>query len=109
MTAWIEKHNCYSSREVRDYFASKSENDAGREESRALDAKAAFKRFLRWKIYYRLPAGFRAYAYYFYRYYIRLGFLDGREGKIFCFMQAYWYRFLVDAKIFEAERGKVGK
>ena len=49
------------------------------------------------------------WAYYFYRYYLRLGFLDGREGKIFCFMQAYWYRFLVDAKIYESERAKKGK
>ncbi|MCR5591885.1 MAG: glycosyltransferase family 2 protein [Lachnospiraceae bacterium] len=109
LTAWIDKHNGYSTREMQDYFNSVESKEAtGLSGEHALDAKAKFKRFLRWKIYYRLPAGFRAYAYYFYRYYIRFGFLDGREGKIFCFMQAYWYRFLVDAKIFEAEkqRGK---
>jgi hypothetical protein len=39
-----------------------------------------------------------------YRYYLRLGFLDGREGKIYAFLQAYWYRFLVDAKIFECTK-----
>ena len=33
-----------------------------------------------------------------------MGFLDGKEGKIFAFMQAYWYRFLVDAKIFEKKK-----
>ena len=48
-------------------------------------------------------------AYYFYRYYVRLGFLDGREGKIFCFMQAYWYRTLVDAKIYEYNQNNNSK
>ena len=104
LSAWIDKHNNYSTREMQDYFASlKSDTATGLSDANNLDAKAKFKRFLRWKIYYKLPAGFRAWAYYFYRYYVRLGFLDGREGRIFCFMQAYWYRFLVDAKIYEAQ------
>ena len=45
--------------------------------------------------------GLRAHLYYIYRYYIKFGFLDGKEGKIYAFLQAYWYRFLVDAKIYE--------
>ena len=102
LTAWIDKHNGYSTREMQDYFNStRSDIATGLGGEHSLDAKAKFKRFLRWKIYYKLPASFRAYAYYFYRFYIRMGFLDGREGRIFCFMQAYWYRFLVDAKIYE--------
>ncbi|MBO4889474.1 MAG: glycosyltransferase family 2 protein [Lachnospiraceae bacterium] len=110
LSAWIDKHNNYSTREMQDYFNSLENAGAtGLGTSHDLDAKAKFKRFLRWKIYYKLPAGFRAWAYYFYRYYIRLGFLDGREGKIFCFMQAYWYRFLVDAKIYEHENEKKGR
>ncbi len=108
LSAWIDKHNNYSDREVRDYFDSlKNADSTGLSDAHNLDAKAKFKRFLRWKIYYRLPSGFRAWAYYIYRYYIRMGFLDGHEGKVFCFMQAYWYRSLVDAKIFEAQK-KVG-
>ncbi len=103
LSAWINKHNNYSTREMLDYFNSTAHDDATGLNGQELDAKARFKRFLRWKIYYRFPAGFRAWAYYVYRYYIRLGFLDGREGRIFCFMQAYWYRFLVDAKIYEAQ------
>lgn len=105
LSYYIEKHNNYSTREMQDYFNSREREEAtGLTGANSLDAKAKFKRFLRWKIYYKLPAGFRAFAYYFYRYYVRLGFLDGREGKIFCFLQAYWYRFLVDAKIYEAQK-----
>ena len=29
---------------------------------------------------------------------------DGKAGKIFAFLQAYWYRFLVDAKIYERKQ-----
>jgi hypothetical protein len=35
-----------------------------------------------------------------------MGFLDGTPGKIFAFIQAYFYRFLVDAKIYEKENVK---
>lgn len=61
------------------------------------------KRFLKNGVYYNMPKFFRAHLYFIYRYYLRMGFLDGVEGKIFCFLQAYWYRFLVDAKIHEAQ------
>ena len=94
--AWIEKHNKYSDREVLDYL-----NREEAQSNSALSKGAKFKRFVKFKIYYKLPMGMRAHLYYWYRYYFKLGFLDGKEGKIFAFLQAYWYRFLVDAKIHE--------
>jgi glycosyltransferase involved in cell wall biosynthesis len=94
---WIDKHNKYATREVQDYLKSKDNAEKGQN----LDFKAGVKRKIKFGIYYKLPMGMRAHMYYWYRYYIKLGFLDGREGKIFAFMQAYWYRYLVDAKIYE--------
>ena len=93
---WINKHNWYSSRETVDYF----ENLAKKKEKSELD----FKTWLKMNVYYRLPLGVRAHLYYLYRYYIKLGFLDGKEGKIYAFLQAYWYRYLVDAKIYECKK-----
>jgi len=55
-------------------------------------------------VYARLPGGFRAFAYFFYRYVIRLGFLDGQAGTAFHFLQGFWYRYLVDAKAAEVQR-----
>ncbi len=43
-----------------------------------------------------MPLYVRPFGYFFYRYVIRLGFLDGKEGFIFHFLQAFWYRLLVD-------------
>ena len=54
-------------------------------------------------IYARLPGGFRAVAYFLYRYVIRLGFLDG-PGLEFHVLQGFWYRYLVDAKVAEVKR-----
>ena len=45
--------------------------------------------------------GFRAFAYFFYRYVLRLGFLDGQAGASFHVLQGFWYRYLVDAKVAE--------
>ena len=98
LSSWINKHNIYSSREVLDYF--NIVNSAI--DLTGLSRSAKIKRILKFKIYYKLPLGMRAHLYYWYRYYWKKGFLDGREGKIFAFLQAYWYRFLVDAKIYEA-------
>lgn len=99
LTAWINKHNKYSSREVLDYFNSTNVNTYNEK----LNGKAKLKRFIKFHLYYKLPIGTRAHLYYLYRYYFKLGFLDGKEGKIFAFLQAYWYRYLVDAKIYEAD------
>lgn len=97
---WIDKHNKYSDREMLDYLEYRnSEID-----TEGLGTVAKIRRVVKFKIYYKLPAGMRAKLYYWYRYYIKLGFLDGKEGKMFAFFQAYWYRYLVDAKIYEHEK-----
>lgn len=92
---FVNKHNWYSSRETVDYF----ENLEKAKDRKELDFKTWFKM----NFYYKLPMGFRSHLYYLYRYYIKLGFLDGKEGQIYAFLQAYWYRYLVDAKIYECE------
>lgn len=61
----------------------------------------------RWEknnLYYKLPIFLRSFSYFFYRYLIRLGFLDGLEGLIYHFLQGLWFRFLIDALIFESKR-----
>ncbi len=94
---WVDKHNNYASREAEEalkFKSHKSETDLG--------GQAGRKRWLKNNFYYRLPLFLRACLYFCYRYFIRLGFLDSQEGMIFHFLHAFWYRFLVDAKIYEA-------
>jgi glycosyltransferase involved in cell wall biosynthesis len=61
----------------------------------------AQKRWLREKVYGQTPLFIRPLGYWVYRYFFRLGFLDGKEGLVFHFLQGFWYRFLVDAIIHE--------
>ena len=63
------------------------------------------RRWQRDRVYARAPLFVRAFAYWFYRYVLRGGFLDGTEGLIFHFLQGFWFRFLVDANIHERRRG----
>ena len=66
----------------------------------ATDNAIERRRWLRdW--YARLPLFVRPTAYFLYRYIVRLGFLDGRAGLVFHVLQGFWFRFLVDALIFE--------
>lgn len=105
---WTAKHNWYSDREVLDHQLSLEHqiiSDLGH--GGKSSGQAVIKRKIKEKGYYRLPRFWRAYLYYIYRYYLRLGFLDGIEGKIFHFLQAYWYRFLVDAKMYECEKNDI--
>lgn len=100
---WINKHNWYSNKEVQEQQRNAAEEEKLLEEA-GLPFQARAKRLLKNRGYYRLPKFFRAHLYFIYRYYLRGGFLDGTEGKIYTFLQAYWYRFLVDAKLYECEK-----
>ena len=102
---WTAKHNWYSNREVLDHqMTLENEMDESLEQDGTSSGQAKMKRIVKNSGYYRLPKFFRAHLYFVYRYYIKLGFLDDPEGKIFHFLQAYWYRFLVDAKLYECEK-----
>lgn len=96
---WINKHNWYATREMQDYY----EMNFGNKSNEISDKKIINTRQKKNK-YYKLPKFFRAGLLFVYRYIFRLGFLDGKEGLILHFLQSFWYRFLVDAKIFEQEK-----
>lgn len=101
LTWWIAKHNSYASREVVDMLNLEHGFMPHDSVAGLAAGEAGIKRWLKESAYIRLPGGFRAFLYFFYRYVLRLGFLDGREGFAFHVLQGLWYRFLVDAKLYE--------
>lgn len=97
LTWWTAKHNAYSNREVIDAVLNKGDPTV----VTSLGAQASRKRWLKDNVYGRLPLGVRPMVYFLYRYLFRAGFLDGWQGLVFHVLQGFWYRFLVDAKIWE--------
>ena len=97
LTEWTARHNRWADGEVAELGANETE---GRVVPDARGNPAQKKRYLREK-YNRTPLFVRAFGLFFYRYFVRLGFLDGTEGFIYWVLQTFWFRFLVDAKIWE--------
>src|SRR5215472_1548839 len=101
---WVNKHNGYATREAIDLLLARQDAAPGASTGEpGLHSRDRFRRFLKHDVYARIPPTLRAVAYFFYRYIVRLGFLDGRAGLAFCVMQALWYRMLVDLKVLEIE------
>ena len=99
---WSTKHCEYALRAAKDYLKKSSGEEIVEEQGIAKGAK--LKRFLKYKVYYKFPMGMRAHLLYIYQYYFRMGFLDGKEGKMYAFLHAYWYRYLVDSYIYEIKK-----
>lgn len=94
---WTEKHNGYATREAIDQLT----GAAASAPMGTLSRQARRKRWVKDNLYARLPLGLRPLLYFFYRYFLLLGFLDGWRGLVFHGLQGLWYRFLVDVKIAE--------
>jgi glycosyltransferase involved in cell wall biosynthesis len=54
--------------------------------------------------YYSLPLFVRPALYFTYRYFVLLGILDGANGFLFHFLQAFWFRLVVDVRLAELMR-----
>lgn len=98
LSEWTRKHDWYAERECKDVLAT-----ANRDGLPSSPCPSHVKK-LKKHLFLRLPPFYRAFLYWFYRYFLRLGFLDGKEGLIYHFLQAFWYRFLVDAKLYELQK-----
>ncbi len=97
LSSYVKKHVWYAELEVEAYMKDLDSQRAN------ISTAASIGKRLRSGVYYKLPSFFRAKLYYWYNYYLRLGFMDGTAGYVHAFIQAYFYRVLVDAKILEIE------
>ncbi len=105
LTWWSEKHNRYASREAVNMLQMRYGMDADGEgvEAKFWGTEAERKRWLKVR-YARMPLFLRPLLYFVARYVVKGGFLDGKQGFIWYVLQGFWYRFLVDAKIYEIKK-----
>lgn len=107
---FTDKHNHYATREAIDVLLRKYSLSNVDEALTANNphGQASFKRRIKEGLYNRLPFGIGPLAYFLWRFIFQLGFLDGREGRIYHVLQGFWYRFLVDVRRMEFERAMDG-
>jgi len=106
LSVWSARHVRWAELEAREI--AEGYDPEGRVKASPFGDPIQRRRWQREGLYWRLPLFVRAFLYWFYRYFLRLGFLDGKEGMIFHFLQGFWFRFLIDAKLFEMKR-RAGK
>jgi len=103
LTNFIQRHNKWATLEAMEVLTKESISSEKKVKPDLLGHAIQRRRFLRTS-YNRLPLFVRPFLYFTYRYFFRLGFLEGREGLIFHFLQGFWYKFLVDTKIYEIQK-----
>ena len=97
---YCRKHINYAQREAVEVLDSVYAL-SGNEESEKGHGEQALEKHRKKGNYNKLPLFWRSFAYFLYRYIFKGGFLDGKEGFLFAFIQGWWYRTMVDVKILE--------
>lgn len=104
---YCQKHLNYAKREAVEMLNEKyslvAQNGNDDKECGTFGRQAAMKHKSKNK-YNTLPLFFRSFLYFVYRYIIRGGFLDGKAGFVFAFVQGWWYRTMVDVNIYSVEK-----
>jgi len=105
LTWWTQKHNGYATREMVDMLMIEygMDDEANEIEPKLFGSGPQRKRWLKLR-YVKSPLFVRPFLNFVLRYILKGGFLDGKEGLMWHFMQGWWYRFLVDAKIWETKK-----
>ncbi len=101
LSSFTERHNRWSTLEAEDQFYKYAANNKADLVQAKIAGNAQQRRRYAKSIYEKFPLFIRPFIYFFIRYFIKLGFLDGAKGLVFHFLQGFWFRFLVDAKIYE--------
>jgi glycosyltransferase involved in cell wall biosynthesis len=101
MTFWVEKHNRFATLQAAEELDRRGGDLSWAIEPKFFGTPDQRTLFLRSLWYRSLPLYLRPFLLFFYRYFLRLGFLDGKQGFIFHFNQSLWFRLLVDVKLEE--------
>ncbi len=96
---WLQKHINYATLHAKEEIIRRKEQRHPQGIKPSLFGTPDQQILFLKRIWYKLPLYIRPCLYFIYRYIIKLGFLDGKEGFIFHFLQSFWYRLIVDIKL----------
>ncbi|HEV2493912.1 MAG TPA: glycosyltransferase family 2 protein [Terriglobia bacterium] len=102
LSDWISKQSRYAELEAADDLRDRQAQ--GVESSIAASYRGSQperKRWLRLRVWNRLPLLIRPFLFFGRNYFLRAGFLDGRPGFIYHVLWSFWVRFMIDVEIIE--------
>lgn len=100
LAGWTARHARWAQLEAEEMAAPPAEVP-GRVQPELLGNPIQRRRWAKSRLFGRAPRLLRAFAYFLYRYVLRLGFLDGRAGLVYHGLQGFWFRFYIDALAIE--------
>jgi glycosyltransferase involved in cell wall biosynthesis len=103
---FINRHNHWSLLEAIETI---KEIKSGEVKSTLTGNPIERRRWFKKNMFERMPLFLRSICYFIYRFFFRLGFLDGKKGLVFHVLQGFWFRFLVDAKVYEIHKEMLKK
>jgi len=102
LAEWLSKHNYYSDREAQQLYS----NEAPKQELSLFKSQYERKRWLRYKVWNRLPPTIRPLALFIYRYIFLGGVFDGPIAFQYHYLHAFFYRYLIELKLQELIKNK---
>jgi len=99
---FINKHNKISELATKKLF--NKEKNSNEDDPRRYAVEGKYRVLLKENILNKLPLFWRPFFLFIYKYFLKLGFMDGKEGLIYYFLHDFWYPFLIDAKILEMRK-----
>lgn len=102
---WIIKHNSYSDREAKQLYL----NENPKQKLSPFKSQYERKRWLRYKVWNKLPPIIRPLSLFIYRYILLGGLLDGRAALQYHYLHAFFYRYLIELKLQELIKNKSKK
>ena len=104
---WIEKHNGYATMEAQELVRELAPTFPKPRLRDAIAKQELRKKWVKLHLWNRLPPLVRPYLYFFYRGFLRGGFLDGSRALSYHLLQALWYQMVIDLKFIEITRKRV--
>lgn len=101
LTTYVKKLNWYATREMQDYFEDRFPDNSFDSSNKEISSTRNKK-----TKYYKAPIFLRCWLYFFYAYFVKGNWRNGKEGFVYSFLYHLYYRILVDAKIYEQMKYK---
>lgn len=99
---WLAKHNIYSESEALQLY----NKETAENKISFFKSQYERKRWIRYKVWNKLPPILRPFVLFFFRYVIMGGIFDGKTAFQYHFLHSFFYRYFIELKFQELKENK---